>query len=410
MATGTQQARASPAAPSGSSVADHFSLVVGGPFYRALVRMHLVQYAGADIGRRVIVLLLLTWAPLLILSLAAGTAFGTSVRIPLLKDFSIYGRFLVGIPLLLLAEIVIDPWIQHVVSKFASSGVVRERDRPAYDALLKKVAQRRDSGLVELIVALVAFFPLFVLGNYVFAGHEWGSHGITSWHSSASGGFSPAGWWFAFVASPVLRFLMFRWLWRYALWSFLLYKVAKLDLALVPIHPDKLGGLSFVLMAQRHFGILFAALGAFIAGQYANSITYLGTSIDATKVPTAVFIVLAVLVVLGPLLLLCPKLIECNRDGIVRYDEVARHLTESFDSAWATESGSKQKSMLGSQDPSSVADFISSYNVVDQMRVVPINKELVLLVAAEAAAPLAVLWIFATPLEEIIRGLMKMLA
>jgi hypothetical protein len=196
-----------------------FSLVVGGPFYRMLLRARLVKEAGADITRRVIFLVLLTWPPLLVLALASGTAYGSSVKIPLLRDFSAYGRFLVGIPLLLLAEIVIDPWLQRVMATFASSGIVREVSMPAYRKLLETTERRRDSGLAELLLALIALFPFFLLEGSVLHLQEWGSSGISSWHTSASGGLSPAGWWFALVSTPVIRFLLFRWLWRYALWS-----------------------------------------------------------------------------------------------------------------------------------------------------------------------------------------------
>ena len=43
--------------------------------------------------------------------------------------------------------------------------------------------------------------------------------------------------------------------------SVLLYKIVKLNLNLRPTHPDQLGGLGFVLFAQKHFGILFVQSG-----------------------------------------------------------------------------------------------------------------------------------------------------
>ena len=42
------------------------------------------------------------------------------------------------------------------------------------------------------------------------------------------------------------------------------------------------------------------------------------------------------------------------------------------------------------------------------MQVIPISKELVIQVAAEAAAPFALVWLFATPIDEIVRGLFRM--
>ena len=42
------------------------------------------------------------------------------------------------------------------------------------------------------------------------------------------------------------------------------------------------------------------------------------------------------------------------------------------------------------------------------MQVIPINRQLVIQVAVMAAAPLLLVWIFWTPVEQIIAGLFKM--
>jgi hypothetical protein len=47
-------------------------------------------------------------------------------------------------------------------------------------------------------------------------------------------------------------------------------------------------------------------------------------------------------------------------------------------------------------------------NIIREMQVIPIGKELVIQVAAEAAAPFALVWLFATPIDEIVRGLFRM--
>src|SRR6478672_910854 len=86
----------------GSSIADNFSLVIGGPFYGALQRMGLFK-AGHN-TQRIVASLALTWLPLAVLSILGGTAWGNKVKIPLLYDVSIYGRFFVALPLLILAE------------------------------------------------------------------------------------------------------------------------------------------------------------------------------------------------------------------------------------------------------------------------------------------------------------------
>jgi hypothetical protein len=390
--------------PGSASVVDTFSLVVGGPFYAALRRLMLVGPA-ANIRGRLLVFFALTWVPLFVLAALSGTAVGNQVTVPLVRDYSMYGRLWVGLPLLIIAEIAIDPRLHRVAVTFDRSGIIGDADIATYRAALERVGSLRDSGLAELLLVLLASVPFFMLDGF-----EWNAPRITTWHSTTAGGLSAAGWWFAFVSSPLLRFLLLRWLWRGVLWGILLYHVTRLKLHLMPTHPDLLGGLGFVLAAQRQFGILFAAIGAILAGQYGNAIAYLGMEIGETKVAMAVYVCLAVLLVLCPLVLFVPQLAEVRRDGMSRYSQVARELTEAFDAKWARGQRHTGEAMLGDPDPSSLIDYVDSFNVVRNMRVLPINKELVLQVAAQAAAPLAVVWIVATPLDEIISGLVKMVA
>jgi hypothetical protein len=349
-------------------------------------------------------LLILTWVPLACLSALEGVLFGHNVSLPLLYDFSIYGRFFLALPLIIIAEVVIDPKISHVVTTFDESGLIGTAALARYHSALERISRLRDSGMAELLLLVFASLPIFMLDQ-----EEWISQQFTTWHGNTSGGLSGAGYWFVFVSSPILRFLLLRWLWRYFVWSLLLFHVMKLDLNLTPAHPDLLGGLGFVLDAQRHFGILSAAIGSILAGQFGNSVAYFGDTLGSTKVPMIAFVLIAVFIVLCPLTLLSPKLSALRRAGLARYSQLARQLTKSFDAKWTQDGNGTRETILGSPDPSSVADLVSSYNVVRDLKIVPIDRKLVLQVAAEAAAPLAIVWLVATPAERIVANLIKML-
>ena len=386
-----------------SSLADSSSLVTGGPFYRVVRGMGLSERRRTS--TRVALWLLLTWLPLLLLCMAEGTAWGSKVRIPLIYDYSIYGRFLVALPLLIAAEVFIDPFIGRVLSTFNSSGIIREGDLPAYRVAVKKIARLRDSGLIELLLAGAAFFPFFLFA----ADYEWVSNRVSAWHGTTSTGLSPAGWWFVLVSSPFLRFLMFRWLWRYALWAYLLRLVSKLNLALLPTHPDRLGGLGFLLFAQQQFAILAAALGSVLAGQFANEIAHFGVAVSEVRGAAGIFIAISVLVILLPLTFFSVRLFEARRDGLIRYSVVARGVTRRFDDKWVEKPESPPGEMIGAQDPSSLIDYISSYDVIHATHVIPISRRAVLYIAAYAAAPFAVVWLLYTPLDETIKEIVKRL-
>ena len=392
--------------PATSPIVANFSLVVGGPFYALLRRLRLVEPA-PNVGGRIAMLFLLTWAPLACLAALQGVLFGHKVSLPLLYDFSMYGRYFVGLPLLVIAEVVIDPKVRRVISTFDNSGLIGAKALSLYHAALEDILRLRNSRRAELVLLVLASLPFFMLVDP----QEWTSEGLTTWHGNASGGLSDAGWWFAFVSSPILRFLLLRWLWRYLIWSLLLFRVMKLDLNLMPTHPDLMGGLGFVLDAQRHFGVLFTGIGSFIAGRYGNSIAYFGASVSSTTMPMIVFVFIAVIVVLCPLAVLSPRLSALRTAGLARYGQLAKKLTESFDAKWTGEGqgGGARGSLLGSPDPSSMADFVRSYNVILGLKVIPVDRKLLLQVAAEAAAPLAIVLFAATPAERIVAGVLRVL-
>jgi hypothetical protein len=74
-----------------------FSLVQGGLLFQVLRWAHLSADSPKANGRRVIVIALLAWMPLLLLSLLEGRARDRSVTVPFLKDIEAHVRLL-GIP------------------------------------------------------------------------------------------------------------------------------------------------------------------------------------------------------------------------------------------------------------------------------------------------------------------------
>jgi hypothetical protein len=62
-----------------------------------LRRAHLSGDALELVWRRVLVLTLIAWLPLLALSIAEGRAWGGSVQLPFLMDVDVQGRFLLAL-------------------------------------------------------------------------------------------------------------------------------------------------------------------------------------------------------------------------------------------------------------------------------------------------------------------------
>ena len=380
-----------------------FSIIVGGPIYDFLLRYRRVQRRLPNILRRLAVLVAITWLPLLLLSVWDGIAFGNNVRVPFLYDFSVYGRFLVALPLLILAEIIIEPGIRMVVDEFVKGRIVPTEEREQFDSLLKNAQRWRDSAIPEIVLVVLAFFPLFLFQR------EWAPGVVSSWHTNGSG-LTAAGWLFATFSAPMLRFITYRWIFRYFLWSILLWRITHLRLVLMPTHPDRAGGLLFLTVAQRRFGILFCAAGAVFAGRMANNLLFEHIPIRSFESMMVGFVVLCLIVGLLPLALVAPTLRIVRNKGLVDYGNLARTYTESFDRKWVHTGDRSSEPLLGSSDIQSLADMGNSFHMVETMNIVPITKRLVLQIGAQAALPLVPVIILGTPTSQLVRAIIKMIA
>jgi hypothetical protein len=152
----------------------------------------------------------------------------------------------------------------------------------------------------------------------------------SSWHTT-SAGLTTAGWWFAVFSAPLVRFITYRWAFRYFVWTALLWRIRRLRLILMPTHPDHAAGLSFLSFTQRRFGILFCALGCAFAGRVANSMLFEGVPLAALKALMLGFLVLSLIIGLLPFIVLTPRLARVRRAGLIEYGRFAKRYTESFD-------------------------------------------------------------------------------
>lgn len=129
----------------------------GGPLFTLQKRVGLIKDEAPYLKRRAAVAALATWLPLLILAAMQGLAFGYTVPVPFLRDFSTYTRFLLAIPLLLLAENILGPRIADAAAHFVTSGVIQKKDFQRFDNLVNRGLRARDSVTAEVIIVALAY-------------------------------------------------------------------------------------------------------------------------------------------------------------------------------------------------------------------------------------------------------------
>ena len=103
-----------------------FSLVLGGPLYQFWRRTGLAGDALQLLRRRLVSLMVLAWVPLFTLSIAEGHAWG-GAGLPFLQDVELHAKFLLAMPLLILAELVVHTRMGPVIQQFLIAGSYQPR-------------------------------------------------------------------------------------------------------------------------------------------------------------------------------------------------------------------------------------------------------------------------------------------
>jgi hypothetical protein len=385
---------------------DDFSLAKGGPFYRLLVRLRLMRPDLSPVYRRTVFLPLFTWAPLLAFSALQGMAFGGTLKVPFLYDFTVSVRFLLALPLLIVAEGVIDSRTIHVVRHFVRSGLVEDKNVPAFGSIVRQISKMRNSLLAEGVIAAVVVFGTAFL-RYEFSGAE------STWMFLVSpSGLTRtlAGWWYVFVSVPIFQFTLCRWVWRYLIWCWFLWRTSRLELQLIPTHPDRAAGLAFLGLAQAKFGIIVFGLSSIISSTMGEEILFGKASLAEYKLLILGYVVLILIIFLGPLLVFSLKLFGVKRQGLLEYGALANEYTRSFDRKWIRGKAPEGEALIGSADIQSLADLGNSFAIVREMRGVPFDPKMTIVpIVASAVIPLLPLALTVLPLEEIIKRIFSML-
>ena len=381
-----------------------FSLVLGGPLFQLLRRSHLSGDALELARRRLIIIPLLAWLPLLALSALEGQALGGNVAVPFLLDAEAHVRFLMALPLLIAAELVVHQRMRFVVRQFLERNLIPENALTRFEAAIASALRLRNSVLAEvLLIAFVYGVGILILWR------QYTALATATWYAAPTAEglqLSLTGVWYGYVSLPLYQFLLLRWYFRMFIWVRFLWQVSRLDLSLVPTHPDRVGGLGFLANTVYAFMPLAVAHGAMLAGWIANRIFYLGATLPEFKLEIAVFVVFLLIVVLGPLLVFAPQLAEAKRRGNREYGTLAERYVREFDAKWLRGGAPADEALVGSGDIQSLADLGNSFEVVRTMRITPVTREALLRLVAATLAPLVPLALTMMSLEELLKRLL----
>jgi hypothetical protein len=380
-----------------------FSLVLGGPLYHLFIRTHLTGPALELLRRRIVIFCLVCWVPLALLSVLEGHLLG-GAKFSFLRDIETHVRFLISLPVLLLAEIVVHRRLRSTVKSFIDRHIVSPEELPKFRAAIDSAIRMRNSVLTEgTLLVLVFTGGIWIWRNEV-------ALNVASWYASPGGGqmhLTWAGSWFEFVSVPIFQFILLRWYVRMLIWFLFLLRVSHLRLQLLPANPDRAGGIGFLGRSTIAFTPLLFAQGALLTGQIANRIFYTGQSLLSFKLTIIGFVCFFVAVILVPLLVFTPQLWDAKLDGLAKFGSFAEEYVMDFGQKWLPRKANDEQ-LLGSADIQSLADLGNSYAVVREMRAVPFATEDVLWLLVASVVPMLPLLLTMMPLDQLVTEGIKM--
>lgn len=379
-----------------------YSLMRGGLVYALIARAFGERARKLHVWLAVL-LVVVALFPILVATLLNGTLYGDALDVPLATDFSTLARFVLVVPLLVLAAPGSDRLMRRTLSHVPRCGLVPREKQTAFDRLLNRVWSLRDPRWPETLLLALAFTPVLFMETTFDA-----MPGIDSWRSVGDGPGRFAAGWLDLVALPLFRFVVLLWLWRFAMWTYLLWRFSWLHLRLDAGHPDGSGGILFLGESQFRFVVLALAGGILVSANCMNHVVHLGETIEQQKHILIGYVLLSVGFLVSPLLLLGRRLFRVKQRALLAYSELGHLSATDFGERWLQPE--TPKSLLDSGDPSAIADYGAVYATVRGMSIFPMTRTTLVWFVLVSASPFLPLFVVAMPLEDLLNRLVSVIA
>jgi hypothetical protein len=392
--------KAQPAAvPASTQQTDDLSLIRGGPFYQLQRKSRLMAEDRWHFGRRVILAIAVGWLPLVL----ATVLFNPHGLVVLLKDYLVYSRLWIAIPVLLIGQVVMETRFRLIVNHVRDAGLLDETGLRQLDGVIARLARLRDSLAPELIIIALAYAHTFVI---------WKTRIdiAPAWAVYRSGGMvqaTPAAWYYALVSQMIYQFLIGLALWKWLLWALFLFKLSRMKLNLMATHPDGHGGLGFLGLSPLGLTPVAFAAATAIGATWRYEILNAGAHLKDFRMPAIVLLLVVIVVALGPLACFIPDLSALRRRGILQYGILAQIHSTDFHEKWIVNRKGHEEEFLTAPEISAMTDFGASYENIEKMLPFPLDKGALLGLALAVALPMLPAVLAEIPLKEVLKDLFE---
>ena len=301
------------------------------PPYHLESRLGLIRAGQPQVVRRAILALAIAWLPLALLTLVRGDFMRPDHVNAFILDIGCHARYLIALPLLILAEALCAPRLTAIAGQFIAAGLIAEADRRAYERAVASTGRLLHSRTAEV----AAFILAYALVASLIVSTP--SAPVPLWHGVIWGerlAPTPAGWWGLLVSLPLLFLLLLGWLWRVGLWARFLWLMSRIELRLVPSHPDGAGGLGFLSTSLEAFLPLAFAFGVLAAGPVLNFVIHRGASPTQFRLQAVGVAVFTVVLFASPLLVFMRRLLDAHHRGVLSYGALTHRAGHEFEREW----------------------------------------------------------------------------
>ncbi len=364
--------------------------------------MKLIPAVAVSRRRMAMLLVAIAWLPLALLCWRDGKLAGDAVDIALLVDPVAYSRYLVAIPLLVLFHAIVDRRTADALTMLGRTGVVAGSATAAVAALFEQAERSWQSRKVRLALATV---------SVAMAALAWPAKslvGVSTWVWHTVDGtvqVTAAGWWNLLVSGPIVRWLLLLALWRLLVWGRLLWRLAKMPLNYIPLHPDRCGGIGFLDAVQVGFAGFGAACGFQFGCLVASAVIYGGYDIESMKSAAAALTVVMIVVIFAPSLAFIRPLQRVTRDAEQRFWAWSARAALHVDRAMSETSDDAIAAQLGTSSVSSLTDATALLREARRLQPIPVRLRSLLAVAVVMLVSMALPLLPLLPLQQIARRL-----
>jgi hypothetical protein len=351
-----------------------FSLFEGDLVSRFFTSLGMGSYRFRDLIKRSLLLISMTWVPLSVLAIVAEVHWIQPPGQNFFVDFAAYGQLLIGLPMFLIAERVIDGQTRDAARCFLTTGVVEAGDAARLSHLNGQVERLRKRLWPELVWIALSYVitASWVVPEMYNDRDTWHAMGpINQMQPLTWPGLLELGF-----VGPLTTYWWLRWSWKIGIWSWYLYRMSRLRLNLVASHPDKTGGIGFLSDAQTKFGIVILAYGfSNVAPTIGYKLVLEGATMSVVSVwGIAVgFVIGAPLLFTIPLFMFTKQLYQAKARAMEMFQERSMERALAFEEKWLKACSSGNYELMSGSDLSGLNALNQVYAHIHAMRVVPFD-------------------------------------